>query len=154
MSAAIAYYRLSDGADIPLILQPVWCNTCNDLRSAERLAELARLQEVLADLESKGLSKHERETAELLQQTPESYFAERVRKWQAAVRWRLERKSQPRCLACESTNLRLLAPDIEQSLESFAHPDCGGTFTQSNSWHGSQATFQILDAEGRIYNGD
>ena len=154
VSAGIGYYRLSDGTDIPRSSQPAWCNRCDALRGAERLPELEHLQHVLADLESNGLSEHDLKNAEAFQQSPESYVAERLGKWRASVRWRSERQSPPRCLDCASTNLLLLAPDIEQALESFPHPNCGGTFTQTNWWHGSQATYQVLDAEGRDFDGE
>ncbi|MBB3210554.1 hypothetical protein FHS27_006401 [Rhodopirellula rubra] len=56
ISAGIGYYRLPDGIDIPRSSQPAWCIRCDALRCAERLPELERLQDVLADLESNGLS--------------------------------------------------------------------------------------------------
>ncbi|MCA9138361.1 MAG: hypothetical protein KDB00_16435 [Planctomycetales bacterium] len=149
VSTEIGYYRLADGTDIPRLSQPAWCNYCNALRSAERLPELERLQQILAEIESAGLSDGDYDFLESLQQSPESYLAERVSKWRASVRWRSQRQSPPRCLECESTDLELLAQEIDQSLESLPHPNCGGNFTRTNWWHCSQACYTVLDSEGR-----
>lgn len=37
---------------------------------------------------------------------------------------------------------------------SFVHPTCGGTFRQTNWWHGSQATYQVFDPEERYFWGE
>ncbi|TWT79779.1 hypothetical protein CA13_11860 [Planctomycetes bacterium CA13] len=152
--SAIGYYRLSDGTDIPRCEQPAWCNDCNALRSAERLPDLQRLTEIVADLETTGLSEHDIENAKLMKQDVSDYLAESLFRSHALMRWRTARQSPPRCLDCESTNLLLLNPHIEQALDSFPHLDCNGTFHLSDTWHGSQASYQVLDAEGRHLHDD
>lgn len=151
ISVAIGYYRLADGTELLHFTQPAWCNECATLREAERLPEPDRLKQSVKELESAGLSENDLKYTRLTGESPDELLHRRLANLRAKVRWRVGRQSPPRCLHCESVNLLFLAPNIKDTLKSFRHPGCGGTFTQTSWWHASQANFLRLDAEGRHF---
>jgi hypothetical protein len=152
-TTSIGYYCLDDGTVIVRADQAAWCYDCRELRSAERLPNERRIADIISDIQANGLSDDDKEYAAFLSQNEDTYLAEMVFKWKACLKWRRARKSPPRCLECESTSLLLLNPDVEQALDSFAHPQCGGTFQSAGWWHSSQAAYQVLDPEGRHLTG-
>lgn len=100
---------------------------------------------MLAHLKATGLSTEDREFAELIDECPDKYLAERLQALEAQLHWRTARKSPARCLDCGSTNLASVTLDDN----GFPHPNCGGTFQRVSTWQGLQSVYQILDTEGR-----
>jgi hypothetical protein len=147
-SSSIDYYRLEDGTEFPRSDQSAWCFACHSLRSAERLWEADHLREIIRQLEEGELSAGAGDTRSDQGDEETSRQLHQLQWFRHAYQWRLTRQSPPRCLECGSTDLRPLAPGVEDRLNSFEHPGCGGTFRLNNYWHGSQARYQILSAEG------
>jgi hypothetical protein len=94
-------------------------------------------------LEERGLSDDERGFAKFLNKDEDLYLIEKLSELRATLAWRTARRSPPRCVQCGS-----ISPKPLESLDSFVHPGCGGTFQSVAVWHASQGAYQILGAEG------
>jgi len=68
--------------------------------------------------------------------------AEQIARAEAAIRWRRERSSPPRCLCCGSSAVEPLG-------EGFRHPDCGGRFEVAEKpEHLNTSVAFVVPAEG------
>ncbi len=107
----IAYYRLDDGRSIPGMNQAVWCYRCDGVRSAERLVDADWLESLIDHLRNSGIDDDLKETASLLEKTPEAYLAEKLDMYVAMLQWRRGRNASARCWNCGATEFLELAPD-------------------------------------------
>ena len=144
----IAQYRLHDGREISCFNQPAWCHHCKCVRNVECIPELFQIEMFLDRLTHAGITPGIRETAEVLDISPEEYFQDQIDGLIARLEWRRNRKSSPKCLQCGTSNFDVLKNDADQALDSFAHPHCGGIFRYVTSCHFSQASEEIVNSEG------
>ncbi len=98
----LLYYHLETGETIVGVNQPAWCLDCKAVRSAERLPNAAAIAATVHDLEVRGVDDETKQDATLLGQDADSLFSEKLQRARAALRWRIARRSPPRCLECGS----------------------------------------------------
>ena len=151
---ALREYRLATGVKLTTRDQPVWCLRCDSLQPGEWLDCINELNEIVSRLETRGLDANEIQIADFKGIAHSYYLEDRLTYWRVCLHWRSTRKSLPRCLACGSTDVRsLIAPDYDLPMLSFVHPQCGGTFTTDDDFHGMQTLDESLDPEGYIIKG-
>ncbi len=152
-TALIYYYLLPDDQQLSACAVPAWCLDCGGIRDVEGLPEVERLAEMLTDLETNGIDEQElNDKANFLGTAvdPIRAYADEYALRRAALDWRTNRVSQPRCLACGGTN----HSSIQGMDASFEHPQCGGMLETVRSFHGLQGFHWLVDAEGnRLSDG-
>ncbi len=100
-----------------------WCHRCRRPRAIELAPPLEALEHWRAGLLDRG-------------------EAEQLARTEAAIRWRRERSSPPRCLGCGSAA-------VEPLDDGFRHPGCGGRFEVAGTpEHLSSSVAFVVPAEG------
>jgi hypothetical protein len=144
-------YRLDDGTEITWTDQPVWCLDCRCVSAAEALPEAAWLAEMLQRVEERGIDNDDREGAKFLGRDASTIHSEEVQQWRVKLRWRIARRSPPRCLKCGSLTFQPLS--LAQD-GSFEHPGCAGRFHTVLCAHACQGKRQVLTSEGLPWSED
>ncbi|MCY2997249.1 MAG: hypothetical protein NT168_03990 [Planctomycetota bacterium] len=109
---------------------------------------------VLQRLENTGLDEDEKTLADFKGISHSAYLIDQLYYWRRKLQWLRDRKSLPRCLTCGSDKvMSLIAPAYELPLQSFQHPNCGGTFRTAEDFHGMQTLNEVIDSEGFIVAG-
>ncbi len=143
----IYHYVLHDSQRIPGCAIPTWCFDCGGIRDAEQLPTLERLAQRLADLESNGLDEQELNGKAAFLKTQldlQHEYATELARRRAALNWRSNRVSPPRCLVCGGTN----HSPIQWTENGCEHPGCGGVFQTQQTFHGVRGVDWDVDAEG------
>jgi len=100
------FYVLEDGSFLPIRVWPAWCEHCEKFTPAEQIFPIAEEARELCDVEyfaeHPGLIPPDRHTP--IRQIPEL----RLRN-----RWRAQRVSSEKCLACGSTQVTMIWPGLE-----------------------------------------
>ena len=112
--SAFLDYRLPDGSTLAVDQQPAWCPTCGQFVLAERLPELAELEEMLAAV--RGQEPEALRRLAVFGRSAEDKVAELTRR----IAWRCGRRSPARCLHCGSDRAFAIPAGGE-----FAHPSTG-----------------------------
>jgi hypothetical protein len=154
ITARLLRYRLDDGAVVTWCDRPAWCNDCKTIRPSEWLPEAEALAASLRDVETSGLNENEKSLAKWAGVDEDTALQEKLQDRRAALRWRLARRSPPRCLECGSMSIEPLFANPSSDHDYIEHPGCGGHFRVVRSWHGSQASYRILTAEGLPWTED
>ena len=140
-------YVLPDNKRLPSDAIPTWCFNCDGIRDSEQLPTVERLSEWLAELETNGLDERElKDKASFLRMKvdPQQEYENEIARRRAALNWRSERRSPPRCLVCGGIN----HSPIQWSDRGCDHPGCTGTFTTQLEYHSAQVIYWEVDAEG------
>lgn len=145
----IGLYRFPDGTEISRNDQPAWCTDCDTLRSAECIPDRSRLFQIIAELESGEMGGANALSAQSSTDDQVIDVDAAIQKWRSVLRWVDGRQAGPRCLTCQSTKITLLNAGNKESLDSFEHVGCGGTFKVTNWCHSSDPCPLILNTEGR-----
>ena len=143
----IYHYVLRDNQQLPGGAIPTWCFNCGGIRDAEQLPRLERLAQLLAHLESNGVDEQELNDKAAFLKTeldPEHEYAKELARRRAALNWRSNRVSPPRCLVCGGTN----HSPIQWTDTGCEHPGCGGVFKTQQTFHSVQGVYWDVDAEG------
>ncbi|MGL6074990.1 MAG: hypothetical protein ACRC8S_12595 [Fimbriiglobus sp.] len=112
--SAFLDYRFADGSTLTVEQQPAWCPACRRFVLAERIPEMAELEDRLAAVRSSHSERRRLLTA--LGQSPAGEAKELIRR----IGWRQGRVSPPRCLECGTAGVHTLPASKE-----FAHPATG-----------------------------
>ncbi len=109
--------------------QDGWCHRCCQPRAIELVQQLEELEQMRKTLQELG-------------------HTEELPRAEAKIRWRLERKSPPRCLHCGSTAAEPMA-------EGFRHPGCVGRFAVAETpCHlNTSISFEVLPKAHRSEDG-
>ncbi len=126
--SAFLDYRLPDGSTLGVDQQPAWCRGCGQFVLAERLPEVAELDELLAAVKAREPETVRRLT--VFGRSAEDEVAELTRR----IAWRRGRQSPARCLHCGSGQIVALPSGGE-----FAHPATGERVTVVGSGFASMA---------------
>ncbi|MEZ6136327.1 MAG: hypothetical protein R3C53_15640 [Pirellulaceae bacterium] len=143
----IYHYVLPDNQQLPGGAIPTWCFDCGGIRDAERLPALERLAECLADLQTNGLNEqalNDKAAFLGIGVDPQQEYEKELARRSAALHWRSNRISQPRCLVCSGTN----HSPIQWTENGCEHPGCSGTFKTQIAFHSVQGTYWEVDPEG------
>jgi hypothetical protein len=80
----------------------MWCFDCDGIREVEQLSDVQRLLELLDQLETNGLDAREIQQKALflrIQIDPQQEYDDELANRRAALDWRTQRLSPPRCLS-------------------------------------------------------
>lgn len=147
-------YRLDDGVELPFTTDYAWCHRCERFVECERLYSVDEIQRHIDDLIATKATWGEEDAhlsdkyAQLGISLPNGLEREACyKRWVAALGWRQERKSPPRCLECGSFFAIKVLPDSGE----FPHPAGNGTVILACGGHACVAGFPdfvIFNAEG------
>lgn len=115
--------------------RPIWCNTCASLTSGEYIPSVEECREALER------TRHSIDCDDDSQRQRFIEFASNQ------LKWRISRRSDPKCLGCGSHDIRFLPIGNENEPQSFSHPGCGGTI-QKTSWFLGSGPPIILTVDG------
>ncbi len=140
-------YVLPDSQRLPGSAIPIWCFDCDGIRDGEQLPTVERLAKLLAELTTNGLDEYElKEKASFLRIKidPKQEYDDELQRRRAALDWRSNRRSPPRCLVCGGTN----HSPIDWPDHGYEHPGCNGTFRTQLEYHSVQSIYWEVNAEG------
>ena len=146
-TALIYHYALPDNQQLPSCAIPTWCFDCDGIRDAERLPALERLAELLDDLERNGLDEqalNDKAAFLRIQVDPHEEHEKELARRSAALHWRSNRISRPRCFVCGGTN----HSPIQWTENGCEHQGCGGAFKTQIAFHSVQDVYWEVDVEG------
>lgn len=137
------YYRLDDAIEFPIKIGYAWCHKCERFVECEDLYSVAELQENVDRLVARKDqwesidAEHIARRKELGLEFPQHLLQKNLfEAWSAAVQWRANRRSPPRCLECGS----FFALKSLPRSETVPHPCGTGTVELSLGGHASIAS--------------
>jgi hypothetical protein len=113
-------YRFPDRRTAIINQTLAWCRTCQRVVEAERLLDLSKIDEQIAEVCS-GVERV-RDWLTSIGRTAE----EEVERLQEYKEWRLARKAAPKCLECGSTSIEAFPKDENGDPKAIQHAGCRG----------------------------
>jgi len=148
------YYRLGNGIEFPLDVGYAWCHRCERFVECERLYSIDEIKTRIDDLLATKSDWHE-DDARAAERFADSGHdlpcnlkqAALYKSWVAALAWRRNRRTPPRCLECGSFSAIKILPESEE----VPHPAGNCPIVVGSGGHASVAGLRDLvffNAEG------
>jgi hypothetical protein len=105
------YYEFSESDRLDLHSEPIWCRRCADITHGEYLSTIEKLDTEIRDLHDPTsqcyrMARHG--SLDLVFGKGEELLQERLIEVERRRRWRMSRKSPPKCIHCGSIEIVML----------------------------------------------
>ncbi len=142
------YYVFSDGERMPVVTQPVWCNTCSTITQAEQIPPVTSLTGRIQQLHSRALSDEELQFIAYLNESLEEHIQSCINTCNLMIARFKDRHIPNRCIECGGHDFMGLETDEGVMPDAFPHQKCTGMIRQRSNGHGSPSDYFLLDPQG------